>query len=246
MRKVGDFLAYGYLPKVRALQHDERVMATNDLRRVWGIGKTTAVRFFTTACSPRCAAAKKSNLIDEGVTSVAKLREAVRDGRFVPDKRQAAALENLEDLQERVPRAEVEQIRDFALEHARLVYGDDADVHGVVGGSYRRGSATSSDIDFLMCDRAHPSRVLPLHGLVQHLTSLGFLVNNGTYDVERPKSAKKTQIEFDAEGIEGYLGMCRLLGPGHRVRRLDIMSFRASTFACSTLVRLPFSAARVC
>ena len=62
--------------------------------------------------------------------------------------------------------------------------------------------------------------------------------------------AKKNEASweglFDAEGIEGYLGMCRLLGPGHRVRRLDIMSFRASTFACSTLVRLPFSAARVC
>jgi len=89
---------------------------------------------------------------------------------------QRIGIEHYEDLNTRIPRDEVTALGEVVKTATASI---DPKVQVIIGGSYRRGAATSGDIDCLMTKpgTSKETDLLPLmRELVQHLTESGFLV----------------------------------------------------------------------
>lgn len=122
---------------------------------------------------------------------------------------QRVSIEHYSDLTSRIPRSEVTQLAAFVQREAFLV---DPDVELLVGGSYRRGSDTSGDIDFIITKRGTTScsDLVPfMNSLISVLYKKNFLV------------ATLSQSRREGEGSK-FLGCCRL-PPGGKWRRIDLL-----------------------
>lgn len=87
---------------------------------------------------------KAEQLIDAGYTTIAELRAAAATTPKLFNKNQQIGLRYYEDLQLRIPRTEMD-------EHAAILMANKpAGLEGVIVGSYRRGAASSGDIDMLI------------------------------------------------------------------------------------------------
>jgi DNA polymerase lambda/DNA polymerase IV len=89
---------------------------------------------------------------------------------------QRIGIEHFEDLNTRIPRAEVGAL---AAHVRRTAHGVDSAVELLVGGSYRRGADSSGDIDFIVTKKGTTSEtdLVPfLDETVARLTNAGFLV----------------------------------------------------------------------
>ncbi|EFA74984.1 hypothetical protein PPL_12018 [Heterostelium album PN500] len=128
-KKVQEILDTGKLAKLIKLQSDEKLVAINNISRVSGIGP---------------AIAKK--LVEEGVTSIEKLRKI----STTLNHHQQVGLKYFEDIEQRVPRDEIEKIETICIELLKKI---DKDAVAETCGSYRRGAASSGDIDLLL---THP------------------------------------------------------------------------------------------
>jgi DNA polymerase IV len=88
---------------------------------------------------------------------------------------QKVGIAHYDDLQERIPRAEVEEHGEVVREALQKI---DPGFQVTIGGSYRRGAKSSGDIDLVI---TKPDtgialiRSVVLENLVPHLTSIGFL-----------------------------------------------------------------------
>ncbi|KAI5862149.1 hypothetical protein GGS23DRAFT_597768 [Durotheca rogersii] len=130
---------------------DNKVLAT--FLKIYGAGPTQAKKWMS----------QGFRTLDD-LASKAKLTTSQRIG-----------LEHLEDLNTRIPRREVDALARCVKEAAA---GIDRDVELIIGGSYRRGAESSSDIDLLMTKEGTSSiRQLSsfLDRLVEKLTRDGFL-----------------------------------------------------------------------
>lgn len=88
---------------------------------------------------------------------------------------QKVGIEHFEDLNTRIPRAEVAALGQFVMAAAAEL---DSSVELIIGGSYRRGSQFSGDIDFIVTKKGTSSTdpLVPfLHTLVEKLYAVGFL-----------------------------------------------------------------------
>lgn len=106
-------------------------------------------------------------------------------------------LKYYEDFQKRIPRNEIDAIRDFITEAVPV-----EDVVFEICGSYRRGAETSGDIDILMMNRDPEDEESKLKDIVGLLTEKGFLIDHLT-----------------EKGDKKYMGVCRL---AELARRIDI------------------------
>ncbi|KAK1755301.1 hypothetical protein QBC47DRAFT_383336 [Echria macrotheca] len=89
---------------------------------------------------------------------------------------QRLGIEHYEDLNTRIPREEVTQLGAYVKREAAVL---DPGVELLIGGSYRRGSPTSGDIDFIVTKKGTTSaaELVPfLEDLIRVLTDKGFLV----------------------------------------------------------------------
>jgi DNA polymerase IV len=89
---------------------------------------------------------------------------------------QQIGLEHYEDFNTGIPREQVTALGEIVKKAVAAV---DPDVQAIIGGSYRRGAATSGDIDFILTKPGTLSshELLPfLSELVNRLTKNGFLV----------------------------------------------------------------------
>ncbi len=98
-----------------------------ELGKIFGVGKVTIKKW-----------------ISIGITSVDKLRIAVRKGKVVLNKMQNLGLKYYIDLNTPIPRNEVNDIGNTAATVAPCI----------VAGSYRRGAKYSNDVDILMMEPA--------------------------------------------------------------------------------------------
>ncbi|XP_060075333.1 DNA polymerase beta-like [Ylistrum balloti] len=129
-KKIDEFVRTGKLVKLEKIRADDTSVAINALTKVTGIGP---------------AAAQK--LVQEGIMTVEDLRKHT-------DKlnhHQQIGLKYYEDFEKRIPRHEVIQLRDVAVKEIKQL---DSEYTCDVCGSFRRGAASSGDIDILM---THPS-----------------------------------------------------------------------------------------
>lgn len=108
--------------------------------------------------------------IAQGFRTLDDLR---RHAALTPNQR--VGIEHYQDLNTRIPRAEVKALGDYVKDEAARI---DEDVELLIGGSYRRGADTSGDIDFIITKAGTKSseELTPfLDLLVFNLTKKGFL-----------------------------------------------------------------------
>lgn len=115
------------LTKLEALQADPVTNATIELLTVPGVGVKTVKGY-----------------VEQGIRSIEALREAVQRGAVQLTAAQALGLAHVDDLRQRVPRAEAEGLD----AHLQTLATDRAARIELVG-SYRRGKPTLGDIDVL-------------------------------------------------------------------------------------------------
>jgi DNA polymerase IV len=88
---------------------------------------------------------------------------------------QIVGIEHYDDLQERIPRAEVEKHGAIVREALQKI---DSGFQVTIGGSYRRGANSSGDIDLIITkpdtNIAHIRNII-LENLIPHLSSIGVL-----------------------------------------------------------------------
>lgn len=148
------------------------------------------------------------------------LNDLLRHAPLTPNQR--VGIEHYQDLNMRVPRAEVKALGDYVKDEAARI---DKRVELLIGGSYRRGADDSGDIDFIITKAGTKSseELTPfLDKLVVNLTKKGFLTAELASHNSRGSSHQK-----HGEGSTWH-GCCVLprvaRKDGHRPwRRIDLL-----------------------
>jgi DNA polymerase/3'-5' exonuclease PolX len=151
---------------------------------------------------PGIGPAKAGQLVnDHGITSLEDLINKHEKELVMLPKNVSGALEYAHELQERIPREEVELISQLVEDASNRIK---LKVKMITCGSYRRGKTNSGDADILVYhnDDSYPEDTLTK--LVDKLKSEKFLI--GTL----------------SEGNTKYMGICRLLDD-LPARRIDIV-----------------------
>ena len=192
--KIQEILATGTLASANRARAELQLDAKDILQGVYGIGTV-----------------KAAALIDAGIKTIEQLRAAVAADPALLNDKQKAGLTHYEDIQERIPRAEV------AAVEAVLTEALGTQMKATIVGSYRRGLADSGDIDCLL---THPSISAPIRtkffrDFVDRLVASGFM------------------IEILASGEHKNLSIVRL--PNGKSRRLDLLMVPKDQIAAATL-----------
>ena len=123
-----------------ALELDEESNAIENLSKVAGIGKATAIKLY-----------KEFN-----VKNVKELKELYSLNKGVINAKQAIGLKYYDDLEKRIPRSEMNNWKDIltAIFEETL---DDLNLQGnlIISGSYRREKEDSGDVDVLIISKTY-------------------------------------------------------------------------------------------
>jgi DNA polymerase IV len=113
---------------------------------------------------------KAADLVAAGYTTVAALRTAAAADPKLLNRNQLTGLRYYEQLQERIPRTEMDA-------HAALLMGHKpAALEGIIVGSYRRGRPDSGDIDMLLrVPRETDDAAAALRAYVTSLQTAGYI-----------------------------------------------------------------------
>ena len=232
-RKLVELLTVGRVENLHYRMENELHMACKELVTLFGIGPIRARQL---AQPPNC------------IHGIDDLKRRVADGswkglhyrgRAILEADSLLCLGYYDDLQERIPRGEVEEIIEFVHAAAERVYGKD-NVSITCCGSYRRGKSTSGDVDILVSTQVlipwqtvHPgSSYLYTHQLFageQRIAKLHLLAGAAPCDRfdcvrfhrwqpeerQRPSPTTSTQSNSHGDGREdGIEGIAA--GPKHR------------------------------
>ncbi|XP_013865647.1 DNA polymerase lambda [Austrofundulus limnaeus] len=136
---------------------------------------------------------------------------------------QKIGLKHYDDFLDRMPREEAAAIEKVVRDAAQAV---DAGLVAMACGSYRRGKATCGDVDVLISHPDGKSHKGVFSKVLQLLHDSGFLTDDLASHDEKEKEKGEQKK---------YMGVCRLPGPGHRHRRLDIIVVPYNEFACALM-----------
>lgn len=193
--KVREIIETGKLTAAEEAQTQLPLAAYKALKDIHGIGP-----------------AKAAQLIEKGITTIEGLREASEADKKLLTAAQKLGLKYYESSLERIPRAEM-------VEHENTILpGLDPQFEGVVVGSYRRGAASSGDIDVLL---TLPDS-MPAKDQAALFTHMIDLFKEIDYIVDTLSA-----------GTTKFLGYCQL--EGKPVRRLDLLMIPQSEFATAVL-----------
>ncbi|KAJ1413567.1 hypothetical protein B484DRAFT_352832 [Ochromonadaceae sp. CCMP2298] len=218
---IQEILDTGKSKKLKALKEDPRNSAIVDLSRVWGVGHTSACKMF-----------------NQGVHSVQELR-ARGDQESLLNAQQQVGLKYLEELEIKIPRAEVQRIHSAVAEECARIAPE---AECIVCGSYRRGRSECGDVDVLIVPREESGlNELPrstLSALVLALEKSGFLTNHLSLPsgyrslIESGVLSPETRLYHGSR--YSYMGVCLLSDPGIH-RRIDMKIYPRSSLACALL-----------
>lgn len=133
--KVEEFLQKGELAELNNLRTDPRIHAYKELGGILGAGPQTIKRW-----------------ISSGISTLVDLRKAVGADKVKLTNMQKWGLRYYEDLNTRIPRAEVTALGDLVR---RRLLALDPNIIFEIAGSYRRGKQDSGDIDIIVSNREH-------------------------------------------------------------------------------------------
>jgi DNA polymerase IV len=130
-----------FLPTARELEKDEHLRHLKLFYEIWGVGADTARKFY----------------FDRGWKDI---DDVVEFGWTSLNRVQQIGVKYYDEFQVKIPRKEVEEIREVVLSHARAVRGIDEagwggtrDVEAVIVGGYRRGKEECGDVDIILSHR---------------------------------------------------------------------------------------------
>jgi len=181
--------------------------AINELRKIWGVGLTSAAR-----------------LVSWGIDSVDSLRKD-REVFEKLNRQQKIGLARYEDITQRIPRDEVAAIGAYV----RTIVSRESrgQVTVTVGGSYRRGAPSSGDVDLIFLpdhSKGAPddAAINIVNAVLHQLRKDGFL----TDDLVLPNQFKENEGPNPGTDSRTYMGVCRLLDRKDRkFRRIDIKAY---------------------
>ena len=161
--------------------------------------------------------------------TIARQRKKLLDAKFIPTKfikllnhHQLVGVKYFNQIEKRIPRAEIIEIEEFLKEIAKRM---SPDFIITICGSYRRGKETSGDVDVFLTHRQFKEKTdlakfkcsNILSEFVRIATATGFITDHLTDD-----------------GETKYMGMCRL--KGHEIaHRIDIRLICYNSYAPAIL-----------
>lgn len=129
-KKIKEILETGSLAAAEKAKTLYNIDALDALQNIYGVGPT-----------------KATDLVKSGITSIAQLRDEVKNNPKLLNDKQKIGLKYYEDLLERIPRAEMEEHRDIL--HT-LLPDEMSEYDTEIVGSFRREAENSGDIDVLI------------------------------------------------------------------------------------------------
>ncbi|KAM7018328.1 DNA polymerase beta [Tautogolabrus adspersus] len=200
--KIDEFLQTGKLRKLEKIRNDDTSSSINFLTRVTGIGPAAARKFF-----------------EEGVKTLEDLKKI----EHKLNHHQQIGLKYFEEFEKRIPRSEMEKMETLILGELKDI---DPEYIGTICGSYRRGAASSGDIDILLTHPDYTSETEKqpklLHRVVEHFESIGFVTD--TLSKGDTKFMGVCQLQQNDEDEEEYLH-----------RRIDIRLIPKDQYFCGVL-----------
>lgn len=194
-KKIKEILETGHLRSAEKAKELYPIDALDAFQNIYGVGP-----------------AKATELTKQGFRNIAELRHAVLQNPKLLNDKQTVGLKYYEQLLERIPRDEM-------LDHQRILLSCLQPFTAEIVGSFRRGLATSGDIDVLI---RVPSGMTPA-ATKQHLAQF----------VETLKKANYIE-EVLAIGEHKCMAICRRDGSSV-ARRLDLLMTPEEEYAYSIL-----------
>jgi DNA polymerase/3'-5' exonuclease PolX len=218
-----DFFETGVCRRIMELEQDPQRKAMRTMMQIWGVGR-----------------ARATELVTAGYRRIGDVRQAIQNGTLHLDRNQYIGLLCYDDINERMPRTEVEAIAKIITTFVHNRYTTSAET--MIMGSYRRGKETCGDVDVLI---THPDYMdtVPSHALGEivddlcttghvafHLTYISgmkpelyeTLPNHVAQQLTHPKSYGRSKEKKDKYTMSSWMGVMNSpLIPGKR-RRVDI------------------------
>jgi DNA polymerase/3'-5' exonuclease PolX len=191
--KIREIITTGTARRIEALAGDSAIAALSAFNKIWGVGTFRAKALVQQGILTMDAL--RLRVLGDAATGVAPNPPVFpgtgggggvgrRHGPILDDD-SVACLHHFDDMQHRIPRAEVEEIV-AAVQAAALQLFPANDLFLTCCGSYRRGQASSGDVDILLAPRSRPGSpaapgrafgyFYPLQELVRSLKASGFVV----------------------------------------------------------------------
>lgn len=223
MQIIQEFLETGICRRIVEFENDSQRKAMNVMMHIWGVGRVRA-----------------TELVTAGYRRIGDVKQAVMNGTLHLDRNQYIGLVCYDDINERMPRTEVEAIAEIVTSFVQNRYTTFAET--IIMGSYRRGKETCGDVDILI---THPDFIdtVPSHALgeiVDDLCAAGHVAFHLTYisgmkpnlyetlpihvakQLTHPKSYGRSNEKKDKFSMSSWMGVMNSpLVPGKR-RRVDI------------------------
>ena len=153
-QKIEEIVTTDRLKRLEYAQDEPRDKALETFLKIYGVGASHANKW-----------------LNQGLRTLDDLRQ-----KADLTVNQRIGIDHYDDLNTRIPRSEVAALGEYVKKEAA---GIDPAVELLIGGSYRRGSESSGDIDFIVTrkDTTSADELVPfLDELVSVLTEKGFLV----------------------------------------------------------------------
>ncbi|KAG0611679.1 hypothetical protein M758_7G157800 [Ceratodon purpureus] len=189
---IQEILSTGKLSKLEHLKSDEKVRVIGLFGSVWGIGPVTALKLY-----------------DKGHRS---LEDLETDSSLTPPQRYGLKFHF--DIIKKIPRHEIKVMEAIVKKVAAELRPG---ISIICGGSYRRGKAESSDMDFVVTHPDGHSHTGFLIELIRKLKDEDFLT-------EDLKLAIDHSTEGTDHGVDTYFGLCKYPGREQR-HRIDLKAY---------------------
>lgn len=225
VEKIKGYCTYGVLADLENRRSAPASQSARDLVRLFGVGPS-----------------KAKEMVRQGIGGIADLRERVAQGKiptwgnkgFTPllEKDSLKCLPLLEDLEQRIPRAEVEELLAKVREAADVAYGP-GNVRLTVCGSYRRGKASCGDMDIIITTVAPVTRGVmpgpahrpdaplpsapPLRPLLDQLERLGLISEHLRFNADAGEMFMKSaniSSRVQQEGLKRVMDAAARVGVG--------------------------------
>ncbi|KAI9034311.1 hypothetical protein DFJ74DRAFT_600476 [Hyaloraphidium curvatum] len=191
--KIGEFLRTGRTQRLAHLENDPEQRTLELFRSVHG-----------------CGSAQASQWYNQGMRTLDDLR-----ARTDLTRQQRIGLELYDELNTRIPRAEVEAM--IALVN-QVAAGVDVLLEVHDQGSYRRGAPDSGDVDLLITHPNEAKRMESSHALVRQLVAEGIVTH---------------ELAWGEGNV--FMGVAKLPVPGSIHRRIDLLCIPFSEIGAALL-----------
>lgn len=212
IEKVTEILTTGSLKSVEKALKNPKTLALQQLTDVYAIGPKNALALYE----------------KHGIVTIDELKAAVDENPGILNAKQLLGMKYHDDLSQRIPRAEIDQFNTICasiVADMNAETGSESAYDFSINGSYRRGNATSGDIDLMLKTLPGAPKGSGLLKMVKALYDKGFIVDILAYKDEWCLSGSdgKKRKKPRKMNSKKFMGVLNFLGEGATCRHLDII-----------------------